>query len=75
MYLNATYNNAQTAAEQMSNEELVAAHIDYMQRDGQILAAHPGARGIVDDPYWSYIKYEARRRGVDLVAAYEASFR
>ena len=75
MYDTVTYDNAEAAASRMTDAELINAHLDYMQRDGVILAGGENRRGLVDDPYWSYIKFEARRRGIDLAAAYAASIR
>lgn len=70
-----TYNLADDAARRMTDEELIAAHIEYMRQDGIILAGGETRRGLIDDPYWTYIKYVARERGVDLHGAYTASLR
>lgn len=55
-----TYNNAATSAAALSDDELVAEHIRYME------TPHVW----VDDPYWTMIKFEARQRGLDVHAAW-----
>lgn len=64
MYDQTTYNNAQASAERMTNDELLTDHRQYMREDGRAIAV--GGRGLVDDPYWSYIKHELRRRRIDI---------
>ncbi len=55
-----TYNNAAKSASTLSDDELVAEHIRYMETP----------HVCVDDPYWTMIKFEARQRGLDVNQAW-----
>jgi hypothetical protein len=63
-YDNTTYDNARSSAAQLTDQELINEHIRYMEFDGSTTGGGL-RRNVVDDPYWTMIKWEARQRGVE----------